>query len=251
MNRDTLTYWVSWGAPPFPGTPQGIVVSGPGTGPIIWELDRPTWKYNFPGVFSMISRAGPSIPTPPEELKPTRPVQPIDRPTAERIATELGLRLPSETELWEILRAGMAKRDAQRWQASLLRMYGRTHTGLGLRPPRRAGPDPEETQTTFYASYPTDEATEPTGVACVQPWTDYMRAVAWSPSHRRWVYAAKAVGQFLRNPNNSMRKEVVDRAAAEQISLRVNGAPLPTDEEITRICDAAIAKKPQLPRPTG
>jgi hypothetical protein len=249
MPTDELMYWVSWGPPPRPGTPQGIVVSGVGTGPIIWELDRPEWEHDPPGAYSMISRAGTPTPTPPERLEPSQPVQAIDRPTAERIAAQLGLTLPPETELWEILRAGMAKQDAQRWQASLLRAYGRNHSSLGMRPIRAESRDPEGRQTTFYASYGTDQATEPNGVAIVQPWWDYVRAVAWSPKRNRWVYAPTTVHSFLLSPYNSMRKEVIDRATAEQISLRVNGVPLPTDEEVTRICDAAIAKKPRLAQP--
>lgn len=247
MSRDELTYWVSWGPPPRPGTPQGIVVSGTGTGPVIWTLDQPEWQFNPPGIYSMISRAGKPTPTPPAQLSPEHPVQAVDRPTAERIAAEIGLPLPEEPELWAILRAGMAQQDAQRWRASLIRAYGRPSTTLGMITGLKDRP--EEQQTQYYLSYPTDQATEPTGVAIVQPWWDYMRAVAWAPSRQKWVYAAKAVGSFLRSPDNERRKEVVDRATAEQVSLRVNGVPLPTDEEITRICDAAIAKKPRLAQP--
>lgn len=199
-----------------------------------WVGEKEGWQFNLPYIFRAMSWS-------PGDDQFRTPQ--VSRQEAERIAREvLGIALPSEADLARMFEEGQQVLNRQRWQASLIRAYGRPWTTLGkyiFQPIH-----PEEKQITYYASYPSPQAQEPTGVAILVPAKRELRAVAWAPSTRAWVYAPDRVGRFLRSLETDQEKEVVDRLTAERIARQALGVELPSEEEILRIC--AEAEREQI-----
>jgi hypothetical protein len=70
-----------------------------------------------------------------------------------------------------------------------------------------------------------------------------LEAVMFSGRHRTWVFAPSAAGTALFDELYEDRIVVVDRATAERVAMERIGVPLPSEEEIDRIC---LAKSPSI-----
>ena len=121
--------------------------------------------------------------------------------------------------------------NRQRWQASLIRTYGRPWTTLGnyvFHPSR-----PEEKQPNFYLGYQSPEATGPNHLLITVPAKRRKVAASWGGPRVGWKYDPQAV-KFLLEPKNDQIKEVVDRETAERFAREAK-VDLPTEEQLEQI----------------
>ena len=70
--------------------------------------------------------------------------------------------------------------------------------------------------------------------------TGPLPAVAWNRPTTTWTFRPDAAAAILYANPDSHRTRRVDRATAEREALRFATTPLPTEEELTAICRAAI-----------
>jgi hypothetical protein len=90
----------------------------------------------------------------------------------------------------------------------------------------------------YWAIYRTEEKVPPaTGLICDEFSTDPLRAVIWSHHQKRWAFNPKAAAPFLFDFEKMDRGGRISREDAERTALEQFGVPLPSEEELHRICE--------------
>ena len=90
----------------------------------------------------------------------------------------------------------------------------------------------------YWAIYETEERVPPaTGVFCEEFSLGPLRAVTWSQAAQTWIFNPGPAARFLFDDQLQDRISQVTRAEAERIALDRFGVPLPSEEELHRICE--------------
>jgi hypothetical protein len=90
----------------------------------------------------------------------------------------------------------------------------------------------------YWAIYGKAGRTSPaTGLICNEYSRGPFRAVIWDHFERRWAFNPRAAAPFLFDFEKMDRSTKISRAEAEKLALETFGVPLPSEEELHRICE--------------
>src|SRR5689334_18618496 len=90
----------------------------------------------------------------------------------------------------------------------------------------------------YWAIHPAGEPTAtPTGLICNEYSRGPFRAVIWDHFEKKWSFRPRAAAPFLFDFEKMDRSTKISRAEAEKLALERFGVPLPSEEELHRICE--------------
>lgn len=90
----------------------------------------------------------------------------------------------------------------------------------------------------YWAIFATEERIPPaTGVFCDELSRGPLRAVMWSREAQTWIFNPGPAARLLFDDQLQDRISQLTREEAETIALQRYGVPLPSEEELHRICE--------------
>jgi hypothetical protein len=108
-------------------------------------------------------------------------------------------------------------------------------TSLG---PRKWGCSMEQGQFAYFAIFQTEERTPPAaGVFCTESSQGPLRAVTWGYDEQTWIFNPGPAARLLFDDQVWDLQSQITRAEAERTALDRYGVPLPSEEELHRICE--------------